>query len=69
MSKKKLKRQFMGKVDHVGLEQRRRRTLGFEFYAMVEIRLDRVKTFEEAEKEVQKLKKNLVGQDVTLFAP
>lgn len=67
--KNKLKRQFMGKVNSVGFESRKRRGLRLEVYAQVEIRLDRVMTVEEAQDKVEDLRKTLVGQDVVLFAP
>lgn len=69
MSKKKLKRQFMGKVNSVGFESRKRRANRLEIYAMIEIRIDRVLTVEEAQEKLETLRKTLLNQDVILFAP
>jgi len=69
LSKPSLKRQFMGKVNMVGFESRKRRANRFEVYALIEIRLDRVMTVEEAQEKIQGLRKTLLNQDVVLFAP
>ena len=67
--KKNLKRQFMGRVNTVGFENRKRRTNRLEIYAMIEIRLDRVKTVEEAEEQVNVLRKSILSKEVVFFAP
>jgi len=59
----------MGKVNTVGFESRKRRANRLEVYAVIEIRLDRVMTVEEAQEKIQALKKSLLNQDVVLFAP
>lgn len=69
MSKTSPKRQFVGKVNAVGFELRKRRANRFETYALVEIRLDRVMTAEEAQEKVDRLRKTILNQDVVLFAP
>ena len=69
MSKTSLKRQFMGKVNTIGWESRKRRANRFEIYALVEIRLDRVMTVEEAQEKIEGLRKTLLNQDVIMFAP
>lgn len=69
MSKTSLKRQFMGKVNTIGFEMRKRRANRFEVYALIEIRLDRVRTAEEAQEKLEALRKTLMNEDVVLFAP
>lgn len=68
MGKKTSKRQFMGRVNTVGFETRKRRSNRLEIYALIEIRLDRVKTVEEAQEQIEVLRKSILSKEVVLFA-
>lgn len=68
MGKKNLRRQFMGRVNTVGFEQRKRRSNRLEIYALIEIRLDRVKTVEEAQEQIESLRKSILSKEVVFFA-
>lgn len=69
LGKGKLKRQIMGRVNSVGFELRKRRASRYETYIVIEVRMDRDMTPEEAEEKVEKFSKELLNQSVVVFAP